>query len=315
VSIAYMCRWLGSMPMVSAKQLVRQLAHSGIGLLATVVSSQCLALVNVVDDRGDPVSLASPATRVISLAPNLTELLFHIGAGDRVVGVMEYSDFPPAAKTLPRVGAHNHFDIETILALRPDLIVGWDSGNPQSDLIQLDELGLPVFVSEAQDVEGVSSLMRRLGTLTGQQDQANQQADAFAREVARLQALYSGRRRLRVFYQVWDQPIYTLNREHIINDLIDACGGENIFADLERLAPVVSLESVIARDPEVIVGGRDTSATPPWMVRWQRWSGITAVRNAHVYAIDANHIGRMGPRLVDGMEALCGVIDKARRAS
>jgi len=129
------------------------------------------AEVAVVDDVGQKVALTSPAIRVVSLAPNITEILFFIGAGEQVVGVVEYSDFPPAARELPVIGAHNRFDVEQILSLKPDLIVGWLSGNSQEDLEELKRLGLPVFISEPSTVEGIVSLMERLGELTGHQVQ------------------------------------------------------------------------------------------------------------------------------------------------
>lgn len=273
------------------------------------------AEVAVIDDVGQEVALTSPAMRVVSLAPNLTEVLFFIGAGEQVVGVVEYSDFPPAARDLPVIGSHNRFDVEQILSLKPDLIVGWRSGNSQEDLDGLKRLGLPVFISEPSTVEGIVSLMERLGELTGHQAQSLSQASAFRASFNASRETYSTRRQVRVFYQVWEQPIYTLNGDHVISQLISLCGGTNIFSDLKQLAPVVSLESVLARDPEVIVGGGVFGQTPPWAERWQSWPTVRAVRNRHIYAVDSDHIARMGPRLAEGVEALCLVIDKARHSS
>ena len=273
------------------------------------------AEVAVIDDVGQEVALTSPAMRVVSLAPNLTEILFFIGAGEQVVGVVEYSDFPPAARDLPVIGSHNRFDVEQILSLKPDLIVGWRSGNSQEDLDGLKRLGLPVFISEPSTVEGIVSLMERLGELTGHQAQSLSQASAFRASFNASRETYSTRRPVRVFYQVWEQPIYTLNGDHVISQLISLCGGTNIFSDLKQLAPVVSLESVLARDPEVIVGGGVFGQTPPWAERWQSWPTVRAVRNRHIYAVDSDHIARMGPRLAEGVEALCLVIDKARHSS
>lgn len=273
------------------------------------------AEVAVVDDAGQEVALTSPAMRVVSLAPNLTEILFFIGAGEQVVGVVEYSDFPPAARDLPVIGSHNRFDVEQILSLKPDLIVGWRSGNSQEDLDGLKRLGLPVFISEPGTVDDIVSLMERLGELTGRRSHSLSQAAAFRASFNALRETYSTRRQVRVFYQVWEQPIYTLNGDHVISQLIRLCGGTNIFSDLKQLAPVVSLESVLARDPEVIVGGGVFGQTPPWAERWQSWPTVIAVRNRHIYAVDSDHIARMGPRLAQGVEALCLVIDKARHSS
>ena len=273
------------------------------------------AEVAVVDDAGQEVALTSPAMRVVSLAPNITEILFFIGAGEQMVGAVEYSDFPPAARDLPVIGSHNRFDVEQILSLKPDLIVGWLSGNSLEDLQGLKDLGLPVFISEPSTVEGIVSLMERLGALTGHQAQSLSQASAFRASFNASRETYSTRRQVSVFYQVWEQPIYTLNGDHVISQLISLCGGRNIFSDLKQLAPVVSLESVLARDPEVIVGGGIFGQTPPWAERWQSWPTVRAVRNRHIYAVDSDHIARMGPRLAEGVEALCLVIDKARHSS
>ncbi len=273
------------------------------------------AEVAVVDDVGQKVALTSPAMRVVSLAPNITEILFFIGAGEQIVGAVEYSDFPPAARDLPVIGSHSRFDVEQILSLKPDLIVGWLSGNSLEDLEGLKRLGLPVFISEPSTVEGIVSLMERLGALTGHQAQSLSQASAFRASFNASRETYSTRRQVSVFYQVWEQPIYTLNGDHVISQLISLCGGRNIFSDLKQLAPVVSLESVLARDPEVIVGGGIFGQTPPWAERWQSWPTVRAVRNRHIYAVDSDHIARMGPRLAEGVEALCLVIDKARHSS
>ena len=288
-----------------------------VGTLTAMVVGLLFALrvsadVAVVDDSGTRISLKSSATRIISLAPNLTEILFFIGAGDQIVGAVEYSDFPAAARKLPMIGAHNRFDVERILSLKPDLIVGWLSGNPQDGLQVLKQLGFPVFISEPSTVNDIVSLMERLGTLTGHQSEAVQQASNFRASIDASRETYSKRRPVRVFYQVWEQPIYTLNGDHVISHLIDLCGGRNIFSDLEQLAPVVSLESVLARNPEVIVGGGVFGQTPPWAKRWESWPTVRAVENKHIYAIESDHIARMGPRLSEGIEALCLVIDKAR---
>ncbi len=284
-----------------------------IGVALTCIGIQVFA-VDVADDRGQTVSLDAPARRVVTLAPHLTEILFHIGSGDLLVGVMDHSDFPAGAQHLPRVGNHSRLDIEAILALKPDLIVGWESGNPPEEIALLETLGLPVFVSEPRSLADIATLMSRLGRLVGKPEFAGQRADDFARGVEQLAISYANRSRLRVFYQVWDEPLYTLNREHIISELIADCGGVNIFADTATLSPAVSLESVIARDPEVIVGGSSANTIPGWVERWQDWPSVTAVRLGQVHVINADHIGRMGPRLLEGMRALCHAIDQARSA-
>ncbi len=271
-----------------------------------------MAEIQAKDDTGMIVTISAPAKRIISLAPNLTEILFHIGAGSEIVGVVEYSDFPAEALEITKIGASNQFDIEKILSLEPDLIVAWESGNPTEDLSQLEKLGLTIFRTESRNLEDIASLMRRLGMLTGNKSSADTLADNFLDGTNAVRDSYQQRENLRVFYQIWSDPIYTLNGQHLISRLIEHCGGTNIFYEVEVLAPVVSTESVIERDPEVIVAGGYSGETPEWLGDWNQWSSISAVTNNHLYTVNTDRISRMGPRILPGMQELCEAIDKAR---
>ena len=279
------------------------------------VSHQSLAQLRAVDDTGKTVILAVPAERVVSLAPNLTEILFHIQGGSKIVGVSEYSDFPLSASQIRKVGASNQLDIEGILSLEPDLVVAWESGNPAEDLAQLERLGITVFRTESRTIQDIASLMRSLGILTGAADLGNERATKFINDTTSIRESYSQRENLRVFYQIWSDPIYTLNGQHLISRLIEHCGGTNIFHEVETLAPVVSTESVIERDPQVIIAGGYAGETPPWLANWNQWSSISAVRNSRLYTVDTDQLSRMGPRIVAGMKELCVTIDQARNAN
>ncbi len=284
-------------------------------LALTVIWGNGVSLGDVLeqaDDRGSVITLPAPAMRVVSLAPHLTEILFDIGAGDRLVGAMAFSDFPEAARLLPRVGNYSYLDLELILSLKPDLILGWRGGNRESDLETLGNLGLSVFETDPRTLEDVAALMRRLGVLTGHLETASNRAQQFEAAIHRLRNEYGSRRALRVFYQVWDQPIYTLNSNHVVTQLIEGCGGINVFSGLKSVSPVVSIEAVLEADPEVIVGPRESDQSALWMSRWTTWPTVTAVKGEQLHAIPADLVARMGPRLVDAMDAMCRSLAAAR---
>lgn len=273
------------------------------------------AAVSTIDDSGKVVTLPKPSTRIISMAPNLTEILFHIDAGPQIVGVVDYSDFPPDARDIPTIGASHQFDIEAILALQPDLVVAWESGNPAEDLAKIEQLGLPIFRTEPRTLNDIATLMQRLGRLTGHSAISDVLAAKFLDGTATIRKTYQQRENLTVLYQIWSDPIYTLNGDHLISRLIEHCGGTNIFFELETLAPVVSTESVIERNPDVIIAGGNGGATPKWLGAWTQWSSMQAVKSKNLYTIDADQISRMGPRILKGMQALCQAIDQAREKS
>ena len=279
------------------------------------ISYQAPAAVSALDDTGQTVTLSKPATRIISMAPNLTEILFHIEAGSQIVGVVEYSDFPPEALDIPKIGASHQFDIEAILALQPDLIVAWESGNPTDDLAKLEQLGLPIFRTEPRTLNDIATLLQRLGKLTGHSTISDVLATTFLEGTASIRKAYQQRQNLTVLYQIWSDPIYTLNGEHLISRLIEHCGGTNIFFELETLAPVVSTESVIERNPDVIIAGGYGGVAPEWLGTWNQWSSIQAVKSKDLYTVDADQISRMGPRILQGLQELCQAIDQARGKS
>ena len=285
--------------------------------LAALFSFSCQvhAAVSAVDDTGQVVTLSTPAMRIISMAPNLTEILFYIEAGSQIVGVVDYSDFPSEARDIPKIGASHQFDIEAILALQPDLVVAWESGNPTEDLAKLAQLGLPIFRTEPRTLNDIATLMQRLGRLIGNPAISDVLAATFLEGTAAIRETYQQRQNLTVLYQVWSDPIYTLNGEHLISRLIEHCGGTNIFFELETLAPVVSTESVIERNPDVIIAGGYGGATPEWLGAWNQWSSMQAVKSKSLYTVDADQISRMGPRILQGMQELCQAIDHARGKS
>jgi len=252
--------------------------------------------------------------RIISLAPHITELLFAVGAGDQVVGVVSFSDYPEAAKSLPQIGSYNKMNYEAILASEPTLVLGWDSGNGEDSLARLRELGLNVYSHELKTLEDVAKSLQVIGELTGHKAQGVQQSKLFLEKLAVLKAKYSGQSPVSVYYQLWNEPQMTVNDEHLISDVIALCGGDNIFADAIPLVPKVSVETVLRRNPELIVATGMAGERPEWLDDWRRWSSISAVEHNHLYHIHPDLLHRHSPRILDGAALLCEYLARVRRA-
>jgi iron complex transport system substrate-binding protein len=279
--------------------------------LLVSLSLSSSAEVVVTDDSGAKVRLAQPARRVISLAPHITETLFAAGVGDHLVGAVQYSDYPVAAKQVPRIGSYEQFDLEAIVALKPDLAIGWQSGNSAAHLDKLRQLGIPVYISQPNHIDDIARDLDRYGTLLGNQ-QGARAAAAFRTRLADLRTRYSTRPTVRVFYEVWNQPLMTVGRAQIISDAIHLCGGENAFDDLQQMAPVVTVEAVIAVNPDVIVASGMDQARPEWLDDWRNWRQLKAVATDNLYFVPPDIIQRHTPRLLDGAEMLCRHLETAR---
>jgi iron complex transport system substrate-binding protein len=269
------------------------------------------APVIVRDDTGATVKLSAPAQRIVSLAPHATELLFALGAGSRIVGTLDTSDTPAAAKAIPRVGDSRALDLERIVALRPDLIVTWPWTAP-AQVEALRARGIAAFTTMPATIDGIAADLERLGALTGTQAAGWREAETFRARLEKLRERNAGAQRVRVFYEIWDSPLYTIGGRHLITEAIGLCGGENIFAALTLPAPAVDIEAVLAAKPDAIIAGADRGSRPAWLDSWRRWKELPAVANERLYAVDADLLHRPGPRFLEGVEALCAVIEKAR---
>jgi iron complex transport system substrate-binding protein len=270
------------------------------------------AEIRATDDAGRAVILDAPAQRIVSLAPFLTELLFAAGAGDAVVGVSGFSDFPPAARAITRIGTGSGLDLERIVALQPDLVVAWQSGNPADQVERLRALGMTVFVSEPRTLGDIGATLPRLGALAGTDEQAYAAMHAYRQRLAALRQRHAGKPPVDVFYQLWDRPLMTVNGDHIISDVIRLCGGRNVFAGLDRYVPQIGIESVLQRDPQVIIAAVAGDGQADVLADWQRWSGMSAVRKGHLYTLPDDLLVRHTPRILDGAEQLCGILDQVR---
>ncbi|QLG87446.1 cobalamin-binding protein [Chitinibacter bivalviorum] len=282
-------------------------------LAMSVASASVLAAVSVKDDVGATIALAQPAKRIISLAPHVTEDLFAIGAGKLIVGAVNYSDYPPEANQIERIGGYNGFDLERIRALKPDLIIGWATGNPERQLDQIKSLGIPVFLTFSKKMSDVPTVLERLGTLSGNEAGAAKAAKSYRDQLAQLERTYAGRKPVRVFYQIWDRPLMTINNTQIISDVMRVCGGVNVFGTQVDLTPKVDVEAVLAANPDVVMTSGEPGMKTDWLVPWKKWKNLKATQNNQFYMLPKDSVNRMGPRLVEGGKAMCEALEKARQ--
>lgn len=274
------------------------------------------AEINVVDDGGRTITLSSPAERIVSLAPHITENLFTAGAGSLIVGTVEYSDFPKQALDIPRVGNYKRISLETVLALKPDLVVAWSSGNPEEMSTRMEALGLPVFYTNPTRFETIISNIERFGQLTGHVSTAEQAASQMRALLEELRHNYAHKTPVRVFYQVWDQPLMTLNGEHAVSRALETCAGVNVFAAEPTIAPRINIEGVLNANPQLILlAGHDNAQASGWLEKWQHWPAIDAVSKKQIHYLNPDIINRPTRRFLEGTRKVCEIIDAVRKAS
>lgn len=264
------------------------------------------------DDTGQEVRLKGPAKRIITLAPHAAESLFAAGAGDKLVGTVDYSDYPPEAKKLPRVGGYSRIDLEAVAALKPDLVIAWESGNNMTQVDKLKALGLTVYVSQPNTIENIANQLEKIGQLAGTEATANAAAERFRKRLETIREANAGKPKVRVFYQIWKSPLMTVGGPQIISDAVKICGGENVFGQLKQMAPNVTVESVLEADPEAIIATGMGDARPEWLHDWDKWTRMTAVKRNNLFHINPDIMQRHTPRILDGTEKLCAHLDVAR---
>ncbi|GGC72426.1 cobalamin-binding protein [Undibacterium terreum] len=279
---------------------------------AALLAVQAQAAITVTDDAGNTITLQKPAQRVISLSPHVTELIYAAGAGDRIVATVKYSDYPPAAKDIPRVGDNRQVDIERVIAMKPDLLIVWMHGAFERQLEPLKKSGIPYFFSDPRKLEQIPETLLKMGAMFGTEKQAQLAANDFRQQVAQLSSRYQSKSKVKVFYQVWGKPLYTLNDQHIVSDVIRTCGGENIFGRLPVAAPTVNLEAVLAENPEVVLSGDSKNQVVSGIEQWKPFPSLLAVKNHNLVAIDGDELNRPGPRIIDGAKAVCDALEVAR---
>lgn len=279
-------------------------------VLMTLLINTAGASIKATDDTGTLIQLDHPATRVVSLSPGTTELVFAAGGGEKLRGVVSYSDYPAGAKQLPQVGSYNAIDIEKIVALKPDLIVGWESGNPPLQISKLKSLGLNVYLSEPREFSDIPATLKRLGALLGSEAVANKTALEFEQNLARLESKYSEANLIRksVYIQIWNQPLMSINGTHLISRIVEFCGGDNIFHNVKQLTLSIDVETILEKNPDAIIASRQGDLGHQWLSRWKEWKFIAAVKNDALYAANPDHLVRHTPRIIQGIEQVCGFL-------
>ncbi len=274
-------------------------------------SSSPSSPLHLEDDRGRIVVLPASPTRIVSLAPHATELLFAGGAGPKVVAVDRDSDYPPAARSLPRVAAYPQPDVEQLLALTPDLVVIWGPGAPRALVARLEQLGLAVFVSEPRTLDEVGATLARFAKLSDDPAVALGTARAFRAQLAQIRARYAQQPVVRVFVQIWTSPLIGIGGHEVIADAVRSCGARSVLSDAAIAAPRVDPEAVIAARPAMVLATDGERAERFWRER-----GLLAPRGpARFAAFDASTMERPGPRVLDALERMCAAIDAARAPS
>lgn len=267
----------------------------------------CFA-IDVIDDQGNQIHLDKAATRIISLAPDISEILFALNAQDQMIGVIKESPIPNTTKSIAKIGSYSGIDLEAIVALKPDLIVTWGHSFSRQ-LAVFQSFSIPVYVNVPHDLEDVARTMNRLGQLIGKEAVANQTASIYLTKLKMLKKEYRDLPPVKVFFQIGSNELYTINHDNWINQAIVACGGRNIFADLKLPGAPVDMEAVLEAAPQIIISdSRDSH----WKDRWQRFPEIPAVKHQQLFAIDPDWIDRAGPRLLNGVEMMCQYINSAR---
>src|SRR5215472_1662541 len=291
--------------------------RSALALLA--VAAACAAADaprTVTDDSGRAVAVRPPPLRIVSLSPGGTEMLFAAGAGREVVATVEYSDVPPEAKQVPRIGDAVAIDLERLVRIHPDVVVAWPSGGNPAQREKVAQLGIPVYEQQAQRLKDLAPSIRRLGALAGTGTEAEATARRIEARVASLERTYAGAERgarhASVLLQVWNRPIYTVGGQHLMTDALELCGARNVFADLPEAGPVVDIEAVIARDPDIIIAAGPPGESAAWLADWKRFGTLKAVKSGRLLAFEDQALSRLGPSFLDATEELCRAIARLK---
>ena len=281
------------------------------GLITGPVSAADITLPQA---NGETLTLAGPAQRIITLAPNLAELVFAAGAGEYLKAVVEYSNYPAQVTQIARVGDAFRIDIERIIELDPDLIIAWKSGNPQTALQKLEDLGITVWQIEITHPDEIADSVENIARATGKETVGLPLAMQLRSRLTQLRRQYADKTPVDYFYQIAARPLYTINDQHIISRSLEICGGHNVFSELPTLAPQISRESVILANPQSMIAPETTDDPTPLAV-WRDWPQMQAVKNNTMLYLPADEISQAAPRLLDSIELACKLLDDVRMTS
>lgn len=269
------------------------------------------AALTVPDDTGHTVTLPSPPTRIVSLAPGATEMLFAAGAGKQVIATVQYSDEPAAARQVPRIGDVVAIDLEKLVALRPEVAIVWPGGGNPAQIEEIGRMGIPLYRQQVNALADLPGSIRRLGALAGTSAIAEQAARSIETRLTTLAHAHQNGRHPSVLLEIWNHPIYTVGGTHLMSDALKLCGARNVFGDLRDLGPVVDIEAVVARNPDIIIVAAPPGAGPDWLADWKRFTTLRAVRNGNLIMFEDQRLSRLGPSVVEATEALCQVLATA----
>jgi len=263
-----------------------------------------------IDEMGRTVTIPSRPERIVSLAPNITEILFALGLDKEIAGVSMFSDYPEAAGSKPKVGSFVNISLEKVASLNPDLIIGTADGNRKETVEQLEQIGFPVYVINPSSFKGILETTLNIGMITGREKQAKEVVSGLRQRINAVVSLTGNLKRPGVFFQVGINPVVTVGRNTLHNKLIELAGGVNIYGDVMTRYPRCGMEEVVARKPDIIIvssmkrGGNLSRIRNKWM----KWKNVPAVRNDRIYIIESNLIDHSSPRIVDGLEEIVRII-------
>lgn len=298
--------------------IIRLIVLGAFAALAAATAAAAPAAARAVtDDLGRTVQVRTPPLRIVSLAPGATEMLFAAGAGDEVIATVEYSDEPPAARAVPRIGDAATIDMERLVALEPDVVIAWPAGGNPAQRAKIAALGIPLYQQQVVRLAELPAALRRLGLLAGTQAVAEVAAQGLERRLAALRRTYGAGagRRPTVLLQIWNRPVYTIGGRHLMSDALALCGARNVFADLPEPAPLVDTEAIIARNPDIILAAAPPGESAAWVADWQRFGSLAAVRSGRVVGFEDQGLSRLGPSVIDATEQLCRTIARLSRGS
>ncbi len=270
--------------------------------------------VEVIDYYHRQVTLTAPAQRIVALSPHLVENVYSAGAGDLLVGAVSYSDYPVQAKNIPRVGSYIKTSLEALLVLKPDLVLLWGSGGGGYTVNMLQQLGLNVYVDDPRTLDDVARSINDIGVLAGTQIVSKKTVNSYTEKLKALRGKFENKTPVSVFYQIWNEPLQTLNNQHLVGDIMQLCGAENTFHDAATLAPIISMESVLTRNPHVIIASGTNNKRPKWLDDWRKWPHLSAVKNNQLYFITPDILQRHTTRILQGTELLCQYIERTRQS-
>jgi iron complex transport system substrate-binding protein len=284
-------------------------------LLALLLAAAPAGAVTVRDMLDHEVTLAAPPRRIVSLVPSVTEVIYALGAEDRLAGRTDYCEFPAAARAKPSVGGMVNPNLEALVALKPDLVIATDEGNREETFQQLARLRIPTYLVHATRLDALHDMIARIGALTGREAAVGPLRDGLARRVQAVRRAVAPFPRPRVLYVIWPEPLIVPGRQSLLTELIDVAGGESVTSRQEHAYVRFSVEAAVALAPQVIVladhasaNGGTSNAGRPEPEKWRRCASVPAIRAGRLYSVDLSILHRYGPSVVDGLESLARLI-------